>query len=169
VSKRCRRMASAPGKRQAALIGLAAQQNHQRTLSVLLAQQNTKLRSVILRLWLNGQAAKPHSLCLPAWLNASRAHRATHVAKHLATLGLLSRVAKRQATLAVLARVAKHQATLIKRATQGGYGGKPPCVAIIGVPTGARNAGNGALTGDQSTDMNGTTKRPPMCKDQIKT
>jgi energy-coupling factor transporter ATP-binding protein EcfA2 len=42
---------------------------------------------------------------------------------------------------------------LNKRATQGGYGGKPPCVAIIGVPTGARNAGKGAPTGDQSTDM----------------
>src|SRR5262249_42189281 len=27
------------------------------------------------------------------------------------------------------------------RATPGGYGGKPPGVAIIGVPTGARNAG----------------------------
>ena len=54
-------------------------------------------------------------------------------------------------------------------ATPGGYGGKPPGVAFIGVPTGARNAGNGALTGDQSTDMNGTTKRPPMCKDPITT
>src|SRR5215831_17220837 len=27
------------------------------------------------------------------------------------------------------------------RATPGGYGGKPPGVAFIGVPTGARNAG----------------------------
>jgi hypothetical protein len=27
------------------------------------------------------------------------------------------------------------------RATPGGYGGKPPGVAIIGAPTGARNAG----------------------------
>jgi hypothetical protein len=34
----------------------------------------------------------------------------------------------------------------------GGYGGKPPGIAIIGVPTGARNAGNGAPTGDQSTN-----------------
>src|ERR1700722_6900879 len=32
-------------------------------------------------------------------------------------------------------KVAKH------RATPGGYGGKPPGVAFIGVPTGARNAG----------------------------
>ena len=47
------------------------------------------------------------------------------------------------------------------RATPGGYGGKPPGVAIIGVPTGARNAGSGAPTGDQSTDMNATRKLPP--------
>jgi hypothetical protein len=39
-----------------------------------------------------------------------------------------------------------------KRATLGGYGGKPPSVADISVPTGARNAGSGAPTGDQSTD-----------------
>src|SRR5580693_9110869 len=52
----------------------------------------------------------------------------------------------------------------MKRATPGGYGGKPPGVAIIGVPTGARNAGSGALTGDQSTDMNGTRLTPCMCQ-----
>ena len=52
-----------------------------------------------------------------------------------------------------------------KRATPGGYGGKPPGVAIIGVPTGARNAGSGAPTGDQSTDMNGTRPTPCMCQD----
>jgi hypothetical protein len=52
-----------------------------------------------------------------------------------------------------------------KRATPGGYGGKPPGVAIIGVPTGARNAGSGALTGDQSTDMNGTRLTPCVCQD----
>ena len=51
------------------------------------------------------------------------------------------------------------------RATPGGYGGKPPGVAIIGVPTGARNAGSGAPTGDQSTDMNGTRASPCMCQD----
>ena len=52
-----------------------------------------------------------------------------------------------------------------KRATPGGYGGKPPGVAIIGVPTGARNAGSGAPTGDQSTDMNGTRLTPHVCQD----
>ena len=55
------------------------------------------------------------------------------------------------------------------RATPGGYGGKPPGVAIIGVPTGARNAGSGAPTGDQSTDMNVTRKRPRLCQDPITT
>ena len=55
------------------------------------------------------------------------------------------------------------------RATPGGYGGKPPGVAIIGVPTGARNAGSGALTGDQSTDMNATRKHPLVCQDPIAT
>src|SRR5487761_443134 len=53
----------------------------------------------------------------------------------------------------------------MKRATPGGYGGKPPGVAIIGVPTGARNAGSGAPTGDQSTDMNGTRPTPCVCQD----
>ena len=53
------------------------------------------------------------------------------------------------------------------RATPGGYGGKPPGVAFIGVPTGARNAGHGAPTGDQSTDMNATRKPPRMCQDPI--
>ena len=52
-------------------------------------------------------------------------------------------------------------------ATPGGYGGKPPGVAFIGVPTGARNAGCGAPTGDQSTDMNATRKPPRMCQDLI--
>jgi hypothetical protein len=52
-------------------------------------------------------------------------------------------------------------------ATPGGYGGKPPGVAFIGVPTGARNAGCGAPTGDQSTDMNATRKPPRMCQDPI--
>ena len=51
------------------------------------------------------------------------------------------------------------------RATPGGYGGKPPGVAIIGLPTGARKAGSGALTGDQSTDMNRTRAAPCMCQD----
>jgi hypothetical protein len=55
------------------------------------------------------------------------------------------------------------------RATLGGYGGNPPGVAFIGVPTGARNAGSGALTGDQSTDMNVTRKRPLVCQDLIPT
>jgi hypothetical protein len=53
------------------------------------------------------------------------------------------------------------------RATPGGYGGKPPGVAFIGVPTGARNAGSGAPAGDQSTDMNVTRKRPRLCQDLI--
>jgi hypothetical protein len=51
--------------------------------------------------------------------------------------------------------------------TPGGYGGKPPGVAFIGVPTGARNAGSGAPTGDQSTDMNATRKPPGTCQDPI--
>jgi hypothetical protein len=33
------------------------------------------------------------------------------------------------------------------RATPGGYGGKPPGVAFIGAPTGARNAGNWRSSG----------------------
>ena len=52
-------------------------------------------------------------------------------------------------------------------ATPGGYGGKPPGVAFIGVPTGARNAGSGAPAGDQSTGMNITRKRPRLCQDLI--
>ena len=52
-------------------------------------------------------------------------------------------------------------------ATPGGYGGKPPGVAFIGVSTGARNAGSGAPTGDQSTDMNRTRKPPRTCQDPI--
>jgi hypothetical protein len=55
------------------------------------------------------------------------------------------------------------------RATPGGYGGKPPGVAIIGVPTGARNAGSDAPTGDQSIDMNRTRKHPLVCQDPITT
>jgi hypothetical protein len=54
-------------------------------------------------------------------------------------------------------------------ATPGGYGGKPPGVAFIGVPTGARNAGSDAPTGDQSTDMNRTRKHPLVCQDPITT
>src|SRR5579875_1147558 len=37
--------------------------------------------------------------------------------------------------------VAKPQNAAEHRATPGGYGGKPPGVAFIGAPTGARNAG----------------------------
>src|SRR5690349_16612862 len=55
------------------------------------------------------------------------------------------------------------------RATPGGYGGKPPGVAFIGVPTGARNAGSDAPTGDQSIDMNRTRKHPLVCQDPITT
>ena len=51
------------------------------------------------------------------------------------------------------------------RATPGGYGGKPPGVAFIGVPTGARNAGSGAPTGDQSTGMHVTRNPPLVCQD----
>jgi hypothetical protein len=69
--------------------------------------------------------------------------------------------------------VTSHAGAAIKtselRATPGGYGGKPPGVAFIGVPTGARNAGSGAPTGDQSTDMNVTRKRPLVCQDLITT
>src|SRR6266568_624208 len=54
-------------------------------------------------------------------------------------------------------------------ATPGGYGGKPPGVACIGVPTGARNAGSDAPTGDQSIDMNRTRKHPLVCQDPITT
>ncbi len=54
-------------------------------------------------------------------------------------------------------------------ATPGGYGGKPPGVAFIGVPTGARNAGSDAPTGDQSIDMNRTRKHPLVCQDPITT
>jgi hypothetical protein len=68
---------------------------------------------------------------------------------------------------------ASHSRSRVKRgehrATPGGYGGKPPGVAIIGVPTGARNAGSGAPTGDQSTDMNATRKHPLVCQDPITT
>jgi hypothetical protein len=53
------------------------------------------------------------------------------------------------------------------RATPGGYGGKPPGVAFIGVPTGARNAGSGAPTGDQSTGMHVTRNPPHVCQAPI--
>jgi hypothetical protein len=41
-----------------------------------------------------------------------------------------------------------------KEAMPGGYGGKPPGIAGIGVPTGARNAGTSAPAGDQSAKTN---------------
>src|SRR5438045_2604602 len=56
-----------------------------------------------------------------------------------------------------------------REATPGGYGGKPPGVAFIGVPTGARNAGNSAPTGDQSIDMNRTRKHPLVWQDPLTT
>ena len=55
-----------------------------------------------------------------------------------------------------------------KRATPGGYGGKPPGVAFIGAPTGARNAGNGAPAGDQSTGKHVTPNRPQVRQDRIR-
>src|SRR5262249_61065197 len=55
-----------------------------------------------------------------------------------------------------------------KRATPGGYGGKPPGVAFIGAPTGARNAGNGAPAGDQSTGKHVTPNRPHVRQDRIR-
>src|ERR1022692_1922240 len=54
-----------------------------------------------------------------------------------------------------------------KRATPGGYGGKPPGVAYIGAPTGARNAGTGAPPGDQSTGKHVTPKPPLARQDRI--
>ena len=56
----------------------------------------------------------------------------------------------------------------IKRATPGGYGGKPPGVAFIGAPTGARNAGIGAPAGDQSTGMHVTPIRPHVRQERIR-
>ena len=53
------------------------------------------------------------------------------------------------------------------RATPGGYGGKPPGVAFIGAPTGARNAGNGAPAGDQSTGKHVTPNPPLVRQDRI--
>jgi len=55
-----------------------------------------------------------------------------------------------------------------ERATPGGYGGKPPGVAFIGAPTGARNAGNGAPAGDQSTGKHVTPNRPQVRQDRIR-
>src|SRR5215813_12222099 len=55
-----------------------------------------------------------------------------------------------------------------KRATPGGYGGKPPGVAFIGAPTGARNAGSGAPAGDQSTGKHVTPNRPHVRQDRIR-
>jgi hypothetical protein len=49
------------------------------------------------------------------------------------------------------------------KATPGGYGGKPPGVAFIGAPTGARNAGTGAPAGDQSTGKH-VTPNPPLVR-----
>src|SRR6476619_992914 len=65
--------------------------------------------------------------------------------------------------------LAKGQKSPEHSATPGGYGGKPPGVAFIGVPTGARNAGSDAPTGDQSIDMNRTRKHPLVCQDPIAT
>src|SRR5579863_9921410 len=47
------------------------------------------------------------------------------------------------------------------RATPGGYGGKPPGVAIIGVPTGARNAGKWCSDGGPEHRRLCYTKAPP--------
>jgi hypothetical protein len=67
------------------------------------------------------------------------------------------------------------------RATPGGYGGKPPGVAIIGVPTGARNAGrcsdggpehqldrttNPTLTHQTAIEMSARTVRNRCCSTQ---
>jgi hypothetical protein len=82
--------------------------------------------------------------------------------RHAAGSGVVPRGARRAIG------EARHRRAKI-RATPGGYGGKPPGVAIIGVPTGARNAGSGAPTGDQSTDMNATRKHPLVCHDPIAT
>src|SRR5438477_11959598 len=50
------------------------------------------------------------------------------------------------------------------RATPGGYGGKPPGVAFIGVPTGARNAGR-CSDGGPEHRMHGTPK-PPLVRQE---
>src|SRR5215469_10152111 len=56
-----------------------------------------------------------------------------------------------------------------ERATPGGYGGKPPGVAFIGAPTGARNAGIGAPAGDQGTGKHVTPNPPLVRQDRIRT
>src|SRR5499427_3095109 len=52
------------------------------------------------------------------------------------------------------------------RATPGGYGGKPPGVAFIGVPTGARNAGR-CSDGGPEHRMHVTPKPPLVRQDHI--
>ena len=52
------------------------------------------------------------------------------------------------------------------RATPGGYGGKPPGVAFIGVPTGARNAGR-CSDGGPEHHVHGTPKPPLVRQDLI--
>src|SRR5215472_12646841 len=47
------------------------------------------------------------------------------------------------------------------RATPGGYGGKPPGVAFIGAPTGARNAGNWYSSGGPEHRYACYTEPPP--------
>ena len=51
-------------------------------------------------------------------------------------------------------------------ATPGGYGGKPPGVAFIGVPTGARNAGR-CSDGGPEHHVHVTTKPPLVRQDRI--
>jgi len=48
------------------------------------------------------------------------------------------------------------------RATPGGYGGKPPGVAFIGVPTGARNAGRCSDGGPEHRMY--VTPKPPLAR-----
>jgi hypothetical protein len=55
-----------------------------------------------------------------------------------------------------------------KRGDAGWLRGQTTRRRIIGVQTGALNAGSGAPTGDQSTDMNGTRGAPPMCQDPMR-
>jgi hypothetical protein len=62
---------------------------------------------------------------------------------------------------------ARNMAAIKQRATPGGYGGKPPGVAFIGAPTGARNAGNGAPAGDQSTGKHVTPNLPHVRQERI--
>ena len=48
------------------------------------------------------------------------------------------------------------------RATPGGYGGKPPGVAFIGAPTGARNAGTVPQRGTRAPTIM-LHRTPPLC------